>query len=171
MSLDDGARARFDTFAMVFMLAQQLTRRADGELAPFDLTTSQWLLLAVLTRRFAGHAPSLGEASAVFGSSRQNTRQVAQQLERRGYVELRADPRDRRVVRLHVTPKVRLFDRTVAVKRQLAFVGDIFGALDDAEVAQLEALLRRWLAGLEAPSDRAETPVIGRRSAPRKGPA
>lgn len=132
----------------MFLVAQQLTRLADEELVEVGLTTSQWLLLAVLMRRFPGESPRLSEAAAVYGSSRQNVKQIAQQLEARGFLEIRRDPADARSLRLHVTRKVALFDQPSALARQGRMMDSMFASLDPVAVGELERLLRRWLAGL-----------------------
>jgi DNA-binding MarR family transcriptional regulator len=138
----------FDVFGQVFVLAQQLARRADAELAPLGLTTSQWLLLAVVTRH-PRRPPSLSEAAAVYGTSRQNVKQVAGQLAARGYLELRADPGDARALRLHATAKVaEAFDRAPARARQRRFIRRLFTGLSDGDVGALGALLDRWLEAL-----------------------
>ena len=142
-------RVRAEVFGLVFLVAQQLTRRADEELAPMGLTTSQWLLLAVLAKRFPGEAPRLSEAAAVYGSSRQNVKQVAQKLAERGFLELRRDPSDARVIRLQLTRKMALFDEAPALARQARMMDSMFSGLSIHEAAELERTLRRWLAALE----------------------
>jgi DNA-binding MarR family transcriptional regulator len=146
-------QVRAEAFGLAFLVAQQLTRRADAALEQVGLTTSQWLLLAVLARRFPGEAPRLSEAAAVHGSSRQNVKQIARQLEARGWLELRADPGDARALRLHLTRKVALFDRPSARARQARLMDELFAALGPGEVVDLERLLRRWFLALEGRSE------------------
>jgi len=134
-----------EAFGQVFLLAQHLTRVTDSELRPLGLTTSQWLLLAVVSRH-PGGAPTLTDAAAAYGTSRQNVKQVAKQLEVRGYLKLKADPGDGRALRLHVTRKVAdSFDSPAAKLRERRHFKRLFQGLGDADVAGLEALLRRWL--------------------------
>jgi DNA-binding MarR family transcriptional regulator len=140
--------ASASVFAQAFLLAQHLARRADRELAPLGLTTSQRLLLAVVTR-YPGKPPTLSEAAALYGTSRQNVKQVARQLESRGYLEITPDPNDARALRLHPTAAVaRDFDHPQAHRRQLRFLRKLFDGLDEGDVVALEALLGRWLARL-----------------------
>ncbi len=142
------AVARASAFAHVFLLAQHLTRRADRELQPLNLTTSQWLLLAVVTR-YPGKPPTLSEAAALYGTSRQNVKQIALQLASRGYLLISTDPGDARALRLHTTPAVaRDFDHPQAHQRQIEFLRELFDGLDGSDVVALEALLSRWLARL-----------------------
>lgn len=140
--------ARAEIFGSVFVIVQHLTRRADGELADLDLTTRQWLLLAVLTNAFPDRSPSLSEAAEKYGSSRQNVKQIALGLEARGYVRLLADPDDARTTRIETTKQVRLFDQPKMVKRTSAMLEDVFAGLTPDETSELRALAHRWLASL-----------------------
>jgi DNA-binding MarR family transcriptional regulator len=145
------AAAQANVFGQVFVAAQHLTRLADKELEPLGLTTSQWLLLAVVSRH-PGGPPSLSEAAAIYGTSRQNVKQLARQLEARGYLELRADPEDARALRLHRTAAVAsAFDTPQALRQQERFLSCLFDGLEAADVLALEGVLRRWLTLLAAP--------------------
>lgn len=135
-----------DLFGSLFVLSQHLTRRADAALAPFGLTSKQWLLLAVLSRL---ETPTLTEAARAYGSSRQNVKQVALQLEARGFLRLRPDPIDRRATRLVPTERVAVFDEPDVAASQSAFVADLFAALGDDEVATFRTLVARCIAALE----------------------
>jgi DNA-binding MarR family transcriptional regulator len=135
-----------DLFGSLFVLSQHLTRRADDALAPFGLTSRQWLLLAVLSRL---GTPTLTEAARAYGSSRQNVKQVALQLEARGFLSLRPDPADRRATRLVPTDRVAVFDEPDVAAAQSAFVAGLFSPLDDDEVATFRSLVARCIAAFE----------------------
>lgn len=142
--------ARFAVFGQLFLVAQHLARRADAELERegVPLTTSQWLLLAIVSKREGG-PPTLTEAAALYGTSRQNVKQLARQLEARGFLELKTDPEDARALRLHCTRKVAAaFDRPAAVERQKRFITRLFEGLPDSDVVTLERVLSRWLSQL-----------------------
>jgi len=144
--LDDEARAR--AFGTVFVVTQHLTRLADAALEPLGLTTKQWLLLAVLTRGFAGRQPTLSEAAASYGSSRQNVKAIAVGLAESGWLDLVTDDADRRVVRLRLTERVRVFDSPEWRTRQTSLFTDLFGPLPASDVRTLGRLLEHWLAAL-----------------------
>lgn len=133
-----------DLFGTVFVLAQHLGRLTDSALAPLDLTSRQWLLLAVLVKAFPDNAPTLTEAASVYGSSRQNVKMIALQLQQRGYLELVTDPSDRRALRLHPTAKVTIFDQPATRSRQKRLFHDVFGALTTDDLRTLHTLIRRW---------------------------
>lgn len=118
-----------ELFGSAVAFAQQLMRRVDEHLAPFRLTSRQWLLLAVLARRFPGHAPTVSEATEVFGTSRQNVKQIALQLERHGWLRLEADAADHRVLRLVLTDRIGVFDEEGVALAQAEFIRNVFGGL------------------------------------------
>jgi len=140
--------ARAEIFGSIFVVVQHLARRSDAELAVLDLTTRQWLLLAVLTRWFPGHSPSLSEAAEKYGSSRQNVKQIALGLEARGFVRLLPDPDDGRTTRIELTERVGVFDEPQMVQRASAMLTDACAGLSADETLALRDLVRRWLAGI-----------------------
>lgn len=142
---DDLTAVQAEVFGSVFVLAQHLGRRADEGLVPFGVTTRQWLLLAVIDEWFHDRSPSLTEAALRYGSSRQNVKQIALQLEARGYLRLEPDPEDARTTRLVLTEAAGVFDEPEVRRRQAAFLDDVFGGLSPADQRRLHALVRRWL--------------------------
>lgn len=156
--MDDHPDARPAAFASLFVVAQHLDRLGDVVLAPLGLTTKQWLLLAVVERAFAGRHPTLTEAAAVYGSSRQNVKAMALGLEAAGYLRLVPDRADRRALRLVPTGRSEVFAGPEWQAREAAFFAFVFGDLAPAEVEQLAGLLERWLAAVAArPSTPPET--------------
>jgi DNA-binding MarR family transcriptional regulator len=140
--------ARAEVFGSIFVVVQQLTRRADRELEILGITARQWLLLAVLAKWFPGRRASLSEAAAKYGSSRQNVKQIALGLEARGFVRLVPDLVDARTTRIEVTERVSVFDEPAMVERASAMLADAFTGLSADETRALAELLRRWLAGI-----------------------
>jgi DNA-binding MarR family transcriptional regulator len=148
MASDQGLAVRAELFGTVFVLVQNLSRRVDVALRPLGLTSRQWLLLAVLQRNFPDRSPSLTEAAAAYGSSRQNVKRIAEQLARRGYLRLVADPADRRPTRLELTDRVNALDgNTVS---QAEFLLHSMAGLDDEQLQQLRDLALTWLEALNA---------------------
>ncbi len=152
MPADDALlAARAELFGSIFVIVQHLARRADAELAVVDLTTRQWLLLAVLTKWFPGHRPSLSEAAERYGSSRQNVKQIALGLEARGFVRLVPDRDDGRTTRIELTERVGVFDEPEMVGQASAMLADACAGLSAVETLTLRDLVRRWLAGVANP--------------------
>jgi DNA-binding MarR family transcriptional regulator len=133
-------------FGSMMVFSQQLMSRADEYLAPFGLTSRQWLLLAVLDKRFPGSAPTISEATEVFGTSRQNVKQVALQLERRGWLRVEPDPVDRRMLRLVPTDKRAVFDAPTVQADQAAFILSVFGGLAPDERRTLLEMVTTCIA-------------------------
>ncbi len=146
-------------FGTLFVVAQHLDRLGDVVLAPLGLTTKQWLLLAVVQLGFAGRGPTLTEAAAAYGSSRQNVKAIAQGLEAAGYLRIVPDPDDRRATRLAVTDRVQVFATPEWHAREEAFFAFAFGDLDAGDVAHLADLLRRWLAAVASRPASAPPPL------------
>ena len=113
----------------VVVVAQHLHRLGDVVLAPLGLTTKQWLLLAVVQTGFAERRPTLTEAAALYGSSRQNVKAIAVGLEAAGYLRIVRDPADRRALRLAVTDRVAIFASPEWHARETAFFTFAFGDL------------------------------------------
>lgn len=147
---DDLLPLASEAFGDAFVVVQHLSRLTDARLADWELTTRQWLLLAVLARGFAGRTPSLSEAAGVYGSSRQNVKQIALGLEARGWLRLVPDPSDARATLLALTDKVTVFDAPDGVARGRALLETVFAGLAADEVAVLQRLLSTWRHTLAA---------------------
>jgi DNA-binding MarR family transcriptional regulator len=150
-------------FGSIVMFSQQLLSQADQFLAPFGLTSRQWLLLAVLAKQFPGTAPSISEATAVFGTSRQNVKRVALQLERGGWLRMEPDPVDRRMLRLVLTDKLAVFDDAAAKADQATFILSVFGGLAPGERRSLLDMVTTCIAGLSSMTDDQRTSREARR--------
>ena len=152
--MDDGEliEARATVFGRAFVLTQHLTRLTDAALTDWDLTTRQWLLLAILHRGFPDRSPSLSEAAEAYGSSRQNVKQIALGLEARGYVRLVPDAVDGRTTRIEVTELARVFDEPEGMAKGHALLEQAFAGLSGDETLALRDLLVRWVDFLAARS-------------------
>jgi len=111
-------------FGMVFLLAQRWQVMGDRELKDADMTTKQWLVLVSIQTLFDS-PPSLSELAEAMGSSRQNVKQLALNLERKGFLEIRQDPHDARIQRFVLTPKNHQFWQARA-GRDEAFIQSLF---------------------------------------------
>ena len=140
------ADPRPDVFGSLLVLVQHLSRRLDEALEPVGLTARQWLLLAVMERWFPNDSPTLTEAALRYGTSRQNVKQVALGLERRGYLRLVPDCLDRRAIRLEPTEKVARFYEPDLRARRLEVLDAVFADLDPKRIELLRDLVNEWLA-------------------------
>lgn len=144
---DEAVRA--ELVGSVFLLAQRLTRRVEAALGEVGLTAPQWLLLAVLDRMFPGRAPSLTEAAAAYGTSRQNVRQIAEQLDRRGFLTIERDGSDRRVLRLVRRPIAEVLPDVAWDDMGRAVLADLTGPLRPADRRALRDLVTLWVGLLD----------------------
>lgn len=146
--MEDGQSLEADLFGSLFVFLQQLTLRAEEHLAQFGLTSRQWLLLGVIEKAFAGRAPTISEATAVFGTSRQNVKQVAQQLQHGGWLRLESDPADARVLRLVLTERIAVFHDPAVQADQADFLHALFEGLTQPERRAFLDLVTRCIRNL-----------------------
>jgi DNA-binding MarR family transcriptional regulator len=157
---DEPTATDIQLFGSLFVLMERLMLRAEEHLQPLGLTTRQWLLLGVLEKAFPGHAPTISEATAVFGTSRQNVKQVARQLERGGWLRLEPDPADGRMVRLVLTDQLAVFDDPQVRADQAAFILTLFGAFTERERRTFLDMVTTCIDRLSPPPG--DTPTNGR---------
>ncbi len=150
-----------ELFGSLFAFMQQVTALVDERLDGFGLTSRQWLLLGLLDKAFPGYAPTLSEATAVFGTSRQNVKQIALQLERGGWLRMDPDPVDRRVRRLVLTDKLAVFHDPVVQADQAAFILAVFGGLTPRQRRTFLTLVTTCMSRLAAnPADATSDEVL-----------
>lgn len=96
------------SFRKLLHLAQQLRYLYDRQLHEDGLTTAQATALT-----FADQHPdaplSYSRLAELMATSHQNVAQIVQSLERKDFMEVRADPDDGRVRRVHVTETSRRY--------------------------------------------------------------
>lgn len=89
-------------FATILTLANRM--QIVGDKLDKNITLKQWLLIAIILKN-GNPAPTLGEVAGIFGCSRQNIKKLAMILEKQGFVALKRDEQDARVVRVQLTSK------------------------------------------------------------------
>jgi len=168
---EDGA-VRVRTFRLIVVVAQELRTLMDQLLRADGLTTQQAAMITVVD--LLG-TPSLSQAAAALGTTHQNARQLANALERKGFLRISTDQADARVRRLSTTAKSTSYwrDRSAADQQQVL---DWFGDLTPAEAQTLFELLakveHRARTALSWPAtgpDKEPGPRSGHRSAPYSG--
>lgn len=123
----------------------------DERLRQDGLTTQQAALITVVES--AGE-PSLTEAAASLSCTRQNVKQLARALKRKGFLELRVDPEDARITRLAVTRRSRDFWAT-RDSSDVEAVTSWFRRLDEHELRTLLTLIDRVLDGVSQSTEAA----------------
>jgi len=128
-------------FGTVFLTAQRWQNQGDHYLAQDNVTTKQWLLLAVITTVFDS-PPTLGQAAKAMGTSRQNIKQIALKLEKRGFLKIRTDKKDSRILRLEVTAASSRFWEERA-ERNTNYLLALFEFLSDEEIEALYDIMHK----------------------------
>lgn len=137
----------FDVFGSIFLLSQKLQYITDYELGKHGLTTKQFLVLAAVDTGF-DHSPTLNEVAMVLSTSHQNVKQLANQLEKKGFMVLEKDPSDKRKLLLKTTKKNRVFWDSHAEENML-FFKKLFSELSTEDVKQLYLLLSKLMASFD----------------------
>lgn len=115
------------------ILGQKLNLLADNQLKGDGLTISQVLVLIAIERGFDS-PPSISEITSLLSTSRQNIKQLTNQLAKKKFVRMFKDPTDKRILRVKTTS----INQKYWEKREpehLLFIDQIF------EIFSLEDLL------------------------------
>lgn len=136
-----------NTIGLIFLLERRLEYLFDRVLEPFNLTAKQWLLLSVIEKSGI-EKPSIQEAARQLNTSHQNVKAIAVNLEKRGFLVLEKDPRDKRITRLSATAASQHFWDNRAQEDYQMFM-KIFQHLSPQEVQQLAPLLFKLLYGVQ----------------------
>jgi len=94
------------------------------------------------------HSIQPSELSSALGSSRTNATRIADELEKRGWIERRESDNDRRCLHLHLTEKGHDFLRQL-LPPQHQCLQLLWSALSPAEKGQLEGITRKLLTRLD----------------------
>lgn len=132
--------------------ARLMRKRFDCYARSLGVTRAQWQVLVTLSRtegiNQAGLADRLEVESITLG-------RIVDRLEEAGLVERRADPADRRMWRLYLTPKAGpVLEQLRALGNRLQL--EVVAGLSEAELNQFEAILMRLRANLSAKPAEAE---------------
>ena len=137
--------------AILTRLLQRVTARMnerfDATLHAHGLNQTTFTALGVLYAS-PGYSRKPSELSVFMISSRTNITRVADELEKKGLIERRPDPQDRRQLDLRLTPRGRECVRTVLPRRRAQLV-ELWAPFPETERQALEALLRKLLAQLD----------------------
>ena len=123
------------------VLGQKMNVLADKQLKEDGLTFSQVLVLIAIERGFDS-PPSISEITSLLSTSRQNIKQLINQLVKKGFVKMFKDPTDKRVLRVETT----IFNQKYWEKRDpehLLFIDQIFKILSLEEIYDLNKLIDR----------------------------
>ncbi len=126
--------ARF--ILIVFFIVEQRWRYViEKELEPDGITAKQWLMAIVVASAFKS-PPSIQEVADALSTTHQNVKQIAASMERRGFMRLERDEKNRRIIRLKITERcLGLFKKRD--EEDIKAILRIFENLTDEEVNAL----------------------------------
>jgi DNA-binding MarR family transcriptional regulator len=142
----DRAQLTVETFERLLNLSHQVELAMDRMLRRDDLTAKQFQMIAIIDKRFAS-PPSITELAEQMGTTHQNVKQLALQLERRGYVGIFRDEKDKRIWRVRLTERNAAYWQERAPEH-MRFMMDLFASLDDRELAEFHDSLEKAIAAL-----------------------
>ena len=90
-------------------------------------------MFAIVCIDMCREAPTLRELSQVMGSSHQNVKQILIKLEKKGFVEMQVDEKDRRKQRIFLTEKARAFSASHDAQSQ-QIVSRIFAGIPEEQL-------------------------------------
>ena len=122
-------------YGAIYMLANRMQTLGD-RIDP-TVSSKQWFLLAVVLKFTESEMPpSISDAAEVLGTSRQNTKKMANILEQRGFIKLEKDKNDSRVTRLVLTEKCRSYLKG-REQQENEYLEGIFSGIDDDTLTTL----------------------------------
>jgi DNA-binding MarR family transcriptional regulator len=137
----------FDIFGSIFLLSQKLQYITDDALSKHNLTTKQFLVLGAVDTVF-DDPPSLNDVATVLATSHQNVKQLAKQLEKKGFMEFQRDPHDRRKLLLATTQQNHDFWDS-HTEENTQFFRELFSTLTLDEVKELQQLHNKLMTGFD----------------------
>lgn len=141
-----------ECFGLIFLLERKLETIFDKILSEHNLTAKQWLVLAAVENMLGGK-PSVQEVARQLSTSHQNVKAIALNLERRGFMLLEKDPKDKRATRLSTTAESQaLWQAREDVDK--ANLVELFKHFSNSEVQVLKQALFKLLSGADEMAER-----------------
>ncbi len=144
MTNDPNIEPKKEIFGMIFLLALRWQNLGDQELASIGVTTKQWLLLLTL-HLFFKEPPTLNQLAESMGSSRQNVKQLAINLQKSGYLEIIPDARDKRILRFRLTQKNTAVWES-RVDQDEAYIASLFGDISHQNILTTKTTIEKLIA-------------------------
>jgi len=113
--------------------------KAAGHNKQNHVTHTRWFVLTMIEHLEESNVKQISQAMEISSSA---ATQLVDSLVRRGYVIRREDPKDRRSVRLKISPKGRKYI-TGTKRKRIAEMADLFDALTDNELEEFSRLHKK----------------------------
>ena len=129
------------------VLGQKLKELADRHLRADGLTISQVLVLIAIERGFSS-PPSISEITALLSTSRQNIKQLTNQLVKKGFAKMFRDPTDKRILRVKTTDINQKYWEQKDPEH-LVFIDQIFEIFSQKERNNFDELTDRLITNVQ----------------------
>jgi DNA-binding MarR family transcriptional regulator len=135
-----------DVFTKIFLLSLRLENIGNKTLKKDQLTIKQFLLIASIES--FDEPPSINEVANMVSTSHQNVKEIADRLEKRGFIKIERDEKDKRILRLKTTEKnARYWASRLEEHEDVIF--SMFNPLTDREIHTFKILINKFLNHLE----------------------
>ncbi|EPY2283379.1 MarR family winged helix-turn-helix transcriptional regulator [Clostridium sporogenes] len=141
----DNIDKRYHIFGMLFLLSNKLETLGNNFLG--QLTTKQWFFMLILMNFFK-EPPTLSELAGEMGTSHQNAKQIAIKLEEKGFLVVKKDTKDKRVLRLTPTNKIKEYVKLREDKDHF-FIEKFFSVLTKEEVKNIYESFTKLLENVQ----------------------
>ena len=135
-----------DVFTKIFLLSLRLENIGNKTLKKDQMTIKQFLLIASIES--FDDPPSIGEVAAMVSTSHQNVREIADRLEKRGFIKIERDKKDKRILRLKTTEKnAKYWVSRLDEHEDVIFA--LFKPFTDEEIHTFDVLVNKFLDHIE----------------------
>lgn len=131
----------FNCSELMKRITDIFSTQVNKDLETWDVTLSQMKMLVYLGKAFSGSAP-LKALEKAFGTSQATIAGIALRLEKKGLIQGHADPKDRRVKQVTLSPQGWALCRNAQAHMEEE-EGKLLAGLSEAERAQLKGMLEK----------------------------
>ena len=134
-------------FTNIFLLSLKLENISNRTLQKDNLTIKQFLLIASIES--FDHSPSIKEVAEKVSTTHQSVKEIAERLERRGFIKMEKDPNDKRILRLKTSEKNwEYWESRLGEHENVIF--KLFDPFSDAEIHQFNEFVDRFVNHLRS---------------------
>ncbi len=121
---------RYALFGLFFAFHNRL--QAVGDSFYEEITCKQFFLMACMNL-YPDEAPTANELSKTMGCTRQNVKEILNSLEKKQFIRLEADDKDRRKQRVYLTKQALLFADKYRAKEEI-FMKELYDGVTEEEI-------------------------------------
>jgi DNA-binding MarR family transcriptional regulator len=135
-----------DVFTKIFLLSLKMENIGNKTLKKDQLTIKQFLLIASIES--FDEPPSIKDVANMVSTSHQNVKEIADRLEKMGFIRIERDQKDKRILRLKTTEKnARYWASRLDEHEDVIFA--LFDPFTDKEIHTFKVLINKFLDHLE----------------------